>query len=38
VGFEPTIPAIERVKMVHAFERAATVIGHLSHMQTLIKI
>jgi hypothetical protein len=29
-GFEPTIPAFERVKTVHALDRAATVIGHLS--------
>jgi hypothetical protein len=27
VGFEPTIPVFERVKTVHALERAATVIG-----------
>jgi hypothetical protein len=27
VGFEPTIPAFERAKTVHALERAATVIG-----------
>jgi hypothetical protein len=27
VGFEPTIPALERVKAVHALDRAATVIG-----------
>jgi hypothetical protein len=27
VGFEPTIPAFERVKTVHALDRAATVIG-----------
>jgi hypothetical protein len=26
VGFEPTIPAFERVKAVHALNRAATVI------------
>jgi hypothetical protein len=27
VGFEPTIPVFERVKTVHASDRAATVIG-----------
>jgi hypothetical protein len=27
MGFEPTIPAFERAKMVHALDRAATVIG-----------
>jgi hypothetical protein len=27
VGFEPTIPVFERVKMVHALGRAASVIG-----------
>jgi hypothetical protein len=27
VGFEPTIPDFERAKTVHAFVRAATVIG-----------
>jgi hypothetical protein len=27
VGFEPTIPLFERTKTVHAFDRAATVIG-----------
>jgi hypothetical protein len=26
VGFEPTIPVSERVKMVHALDRAATEI------------
>jgi hypothetical protein len=29
VGFEPTIPAFEREKTVHALERAAIVIGLL---------
>jgi hypothetical protein len=28
VGFEPTIPALERAKTVHALDGAATVIGH----------
>jgi hypothetical protein len=27
VGFEPTIPAFERPKTIHALDRAATVIG-----------
>jgi hypothetical protein len=27
VGFEPTIPVIERAKTVHALDRAVTVIG-----------
>jgi hypothetical protein len=27
VGFEPTIAAFERAKMVHAFYRASTLIG-----------
>jgi hypothetical protein len=27
MGFEPTIPAFERAKTVHALDRAATVIG-----------
>jgi hypothetical protein len=27
VGFEPTIPAFEPAKMVHALDRAASVIG-----------
>jgi hypothetical protein len=27
VGFEPTIPAFERAKTVHALERTATVIA-----------
>jgi hypothetical protein len=27
VGFEPTIPAFERVKTVYALDPAATVIG-----------
>jgi hypothetical protein len=27
VGFEPTIPAFERVKTFYASDRAATVIG-----------
>jgi hypothetical protein len=27
VGFEPTIPAFERMKTIHALDRATTVIG-----------
>jgi hypothetical protein len=27
VRFEPTIPVLERAKMVHALDRAATVLG-----------
>jgi hypothetical protein len=27
VGFELTIPVLQRAKMVHALDRAATVIG-----------
>jgi TPP-dependent indolepyruvate ferredoxin oxidoreductase alpha subunit len=29
VGFEPTMPVIERTKTFHASDRAATVIGRL---------
>jgi hypothetical protein len=38
MGFEPTIPASERVKTVHALDRAATVIGHIftNFLQILI--
>jgi hypothetical protein len=32
VGFEPTIPAFERAKTVHALDRAVTMIG----MRTLV--
>jgi hypothetical protein len=28
VGFEPTIPAFERAKTIHALDRAATVTGY----------
>jgi hypothetical protein len=28
LGFEPTIPAFERAKIVHALDGASTVIGH----------
>jgi hypothetical protein len=30
MGFEPTIPAFERAKTVHALDGAATVIGRIS--------
>jgi hypothetical protein len=30
VGFEPTFPAFERAKTVHALDRAATVIGPIN--------
>jgi hypothetical protein len=36
VGFEPTIPALERAKTVHALDRAATVIGTYRLSQTVI--
>jgi hypothetical protein len=28
LGFEPTIPVLERAKTVHALDRASTVIGY----------
>jgi hypothetical protein len=31
VGFEPTIPGLERAKTVHGLDRAATVIGTLGY-------
>jgi hypothetical protein len=34
VGFEPTIPAFERVKTVHALDRAATVTGKHYYLYT----
>jgi hypothetical protein len=36
VGFEPTIPVLERVKTVHGLDRAATVIGSSSAEEVLI--
>jgi hypothetical protein len=36
VGFEPTIPAFEREKTVHALDGAATVIGFYSISQYII--
>jgi hypothetical protein len=35
VGFEPTIPAFERAKTVHALDRAATVIGEMGSVEGL---
>jgi hypothetical protein len=29
MGFEPTIPVLQRAKTVHALDRAATVIGSI---------
>jgi hypothetical protein len=37
VGFELTIPVLERAKTVHALERAATVIGFLINYWILIR-
>jgi hypothetical protein len=31
VEFEPTVPASERAKTVHALDRSATVTGHTMH-------
>jgi hypothetical protein len=36
VGFEPTIPAFEQAKTVHAFDRAATVIGYAKKLPSSI--
>jgi hypothetical protein len=33
VGLEPTTPMFERAKIVHALDRAATVIGAIRHYQ-----
>jgi hypothetical protein len=30
VGFEHTIPVFERAKIIHALDRAATVIGNFT--------
>jgi hypothetical protein len=37
VGFEPTIPVFERTKIIHALDRATTVIGHKRSI-SLIKL
>jgi hypothetical protein len=36
LGFEPTIPVLERAKTVHALDRAATVIGS-SYWSSVVK-
>jgi hypothetical protein len=36
VGFEPTILVFERAKMVHALDRAATVIGYVQLESVII--
>jgi hypothetical protein len=36
VGLEPTIPVFERAKTVHALDRAATVIGLVNLIPSLI--
>jgi hypothetical protein len=36
VGFEPTIPAVELAKTVHALDRSATVTGS-QHIWNLIQ-
>jgi hypothetical protein len=38
VGFEPTIPALERVKTDHALDRAATAIGRYLPYVRLISL
>jgi hypothetical protein len=38
VGFEPTVPAFERAKIVHALDGAGTVIGVYRQMVELITI
>jgi hypothetical protein len=37
-GFEPTIPAFERAKTVHALDRAAIVIGHCAYMGKNLRV
>jgi hypothetical protein len=34
VGFEPTIPASERTKTVHALDRSSTVTGHVISLRS----
>jgi hypothetical protein len=36
MGFEPTIPVIERAKTVHAFDRRATVIGVCNRHEVMV--
>jgi hypothetical protein len=38
VGFEPRIPVFERAKIVHALDRAVTVIGNFYYCYSQIKI
>jgi hypothetical protein len=40
VGFEPTIPVLERAKTVHALDRATTVIGFrgIHHLKFCMKL
>jgi hypothetical protein len=38
VGFEPTIPAFERGKTVHALDRAATVTGESNNIVVEIQV
>jgi hypothetical protein len=38
VGFEPTIPASERAKTVHALDRSATVTGKFHFYAGIVKI
>jgi hypothetical protein len=37
-GLEPTTPAFQRAKTVHALDSAATVIGYASHLPTLFSV
>jgi hypothetical protein len=39
VGFEPTVPAFERAKTIHASDRAVTVIGctHFTFIKNRMK-
>jgi hypothetical protein len=37
VGFEPTIPVLERVNIFHALDGAATVIGLISSFLRLYR-
>jgi hypothetical protein len=38
VGFEPSTPVLDRSKIVHALERAATVIGIYTVYYILIPV
>jgi hypothetical protein len=37
VGFEPTIPVLERAKVVRALDRAGAVIGRLHFHSVLMR-